>query len=352
MSRAVTMLDRILAALVRRPVVAVVAATIVVAGCGGGSAAVYGGGGAATSSGPSAASGSAGQAFVIAIATDPTLGSYLTGANGKTLYVFHKDAPGRSACSGGCATNWPPFILAAGDSVSGGPGVTGPFATLARDDGTTQVTYDGAPLYYFAGDAKPGDTNGEGVSGVWFVATPSGTSPADNPVASPSTGAGTASGYDSYSRGGSGSGGSATATSSPAPAATERPTVPPTATEHPTATPVPAATARPTPTAGPPATPKPTPTARPTPSPAPTRASASIVDFAFAPGTLTVRVGTVVTWTNTGSAPHTVTADGGGFGSPVLQSGTSFSHAFAAAGTFAYHCSIHSSMTGTVVVTP
>ncbi len=340
------MLDRILPALARRPVVAVVAAALVVAGCGGGTAAVYGGAGATTAASPSAAA-STGQAYVVAVASDPALGSYLTGEDGMTLYVFRKDAPGTSACNGQCATSWPPFTLDAGESVSGGPGVTGSFATIARADGKTQVTYDGAPLYYFAGDAKPGDTTGQGLNGVWFVATPSGAQPSASPAASSSAGDG--SGYDAYSRGGGAgsSPGAVPATGSPAPAATERATATPgvAATPRPTSTPRPAATPKPT------STPSPATTPKPTSSPAPAGASASIIDFGFAPATLTVRVGSTVTWTNTGSAPHTVTADDGTFGSQTLTHGATFSHAFATPGTYAYHCAIHSSMTGTVVVT-
>jgi len=74
------------------------------------------------------------------------------------------------------------------------------------------------------------------------------------------------------------------------------------------------------------------------------------VDFGFSPVTLAVTKGTTVTWTNTGDAPHTVTADGGLFGSGTLAGGDTFSHLFTTTGTFAYHCAIHASMTGTVIV--
>ncbi|HEY5436023.1 MAG TPA: plastocyanin/azurin family copper-binding protein [Candidatus Limnocylindrales bacterium] len=76
----------------------------------------------------------------------------------------------------------------------------------------------------------------------------------------------------------------------------------------------------------------------------------SIANFAFAPASVTVAVGTTVTWTNTDSAGHTVTADDGSFKSDKLGTGTTFSQTFTKAGTFAYHCSIHSSMTGTITV--
>ena len=77
----------------------------------------------------------------------------------------------------------------------------------------------------------------------------------------------------------------------------------------------------------------------------------SIANFSFQPATIAVPVGATVTWTNNDTTGHTVTADDGSFKSDTLAPGATFSHTFAAAGTFAYHCSIHTSMTGTVTVT-
>jgi plastocyanin len=76
----------------------------------------------------------------------------------------------------------------------------------------------------------------------------------------------------------------------------------------------------------------------------------SIANFSFQPATITVAVGSTVTWTNNDSTNHTVTADDGSFKSGPIAAGATFSQAFAKAGTFAYHCSIHTSMTATVVV--
>lgn len=112
--------------------------------------------------------------FQVTIAQDPALGAHLVGENGRTLYVLTKDQPGVSTCTGGCATNWPPFTIDAASTVQGAAGVSGVFATIPRDDGTHQVTFGGAPLYYFAGDAAAGDVNGQGSGGVWFVVSPSG----------------------------------------------------------------------------------------------------------------------------------------------------------------------------------
>jgi plastocyanin len=80
--------------------------------------------------------------------------------------------------------------------------------------------------------------------------------------------------------------------------------------------------------------------------------SVKVIDFGFDPTSITVKAGSSVTWTNTGSATHTVTADDASFDSGNFASGATFSQTFAKAGTFAYHCKIHASMHGTVIVTP
>jgi plastocyanin len=80
-------------------------------------------------------------------------------------------------------------------------------------------------------------------------------------------------------------------------------------------------------------------------------ASVSIVDFAFQPASVEVAAGSTVTWTNSGAAPHTVTADNGAFDSGQLAPGASFSQTFDTAGTFTYHCEIHPQMTATITVT-
>ncbi len=67
---------------------------------------------------------------------------------------------------------WPPLTLAQDATVAGAAAANGTIATITRSDGSTQVTYDGAPLYYFVGDTGAGQTNGQGLSGVWFVASP------------------------------------------------------------------------------------------------------------------------------------------------------------------------------------
>ncbi|HEX7471677.1 MAG TPA: hypothetical protein VF323_01235 [Candidatus Limnocylindrales bacterium] len=142
---------------------------------------------AACSTAATQAPAGGGGGVSVATGTSATVGVYLTGANGMTLYILTKDGPNQSSCAGTCATNWPPLTVPAGGSAQAGSGVTGTFATLSRADGTTQVTHNGMPLYYFLGDSKAGDTNGQGTGGVWFVATPAGGGPAGgaSPAATP-----------------------------------------------------------------------------------------------------------------------------------------------------------------------
>jgi predicted lipoprotein with Yx(FWY)xxD motif len=86
----------------------------------------------------------------------------VAGSNGMTVYTFAKDVKdsGKSACNAGCIDKWPALTVAAGQSPTPGTGVTGTLATITRDDGTVQVTYNGLPLYFFANDHAPGDANG------------------------------------------------------------------------------------------------------------------------------------------------------------------------------------------------
>jgi plastocyanin len=130
---------------------------------------------------------------------------------------------------------------------------------------------------------------------------------------------------------------------------TPTPTAPPAQT--PTATPTTTPTR--TPTATPATTATPAPTATPTPTlAAPPSPAVSIVNFAFQPSDITVRVGETVRWANEGSSSHTTTSDTGTWSSPALLTGQTFNVTFATPGEYAYHCAIHPSMTGTVHVQP
>jgi predicted lipoprotein with Yx(FWY)xxD motif len=121
----------------------------------------------------------------ISSTNDASLGAYLTGQNGMTLYVFTKDSADTSSCTGKCATTWPPLVASSGATITGPAGAASAFATIARADGTTQVTYNHIPLYYYSGDSKPGDITGEGKFGFWFVAPLSGVAPTAVPSTAP-----------------------------------------------------------------------------------------------------------------------------------------------------------------------
>jgi predicted lipoprotein with Yx(FWY)xxD motif len=108
--------------------------------------------------------------ITLALATNATLGQYVTGKDGLALYVFEKDSGTTSACTGACATNWPPLTVTMLDDITPGAGVTGALGTITRDDGSLQVTLAGHPLYYFKGDAAAGDVNGQGINSVWYLA--------------------------------------------------------------------------------------------------------------------------------------------------------------------------------------
>jgi predicted lipoprotein with Yx(FWY)xxD motif len=92
----------------------------------------------------------------------------LVGESGMTLYTFDRDTvgSGKSACNGPCATNWPPLVVIA--NAQPVPGYT----IVEREDGRKQWAYKGRPLYFWAKDAKPGDTAGDNFNNVWHVARP------------------------------------------------------------------------------------------------------------------------------------------------------------------------------------
>lgn len=138
---------------------------------GGGGGDGYGGdygGGAET--GMETADGSA-MAGLSTAETD--LGTIVVDGAGMTVYQFDQDeqGSGTSTCTGQCAQNWP---AVAGDGTGRIDGVTGEVGTITGVDGQPQLTLDGWPLYYFAGDEAPGDTAGQGVNDVWWVLSPEG----------------------------------------------------------------------------------------------------------------------------------------------------------------------------------
>jgi predicted lipoprotein with Yx(FWY)xxD motif len=142
----------------------------------------------ASSSGSSTSSPAVAAAGTVKTATIAGV-TVLTNSKGFTLYSFAPDTSTTSKCNGTCAQNWPPLT---------GPvtatGVTGTFATIKRSDGSVQATFDGHPLYTFAGDTAPGQAKGNGLNaagGLWHEVTTSGT-------AAPAGGASSGSGGSGY----------------------------------------------------------------------------------------------------------------------------------------------------------
>jgi predicted lipoprotein with Yx(FWY)xxD motif len=146
-----------------------VVAAVAIAGCGGSS----GGTGAAQAAPTKAAVG----ATPTVTLAPSKFGKILVGPNGRTLYDFVADKTMASTCYGACASLWPPLTVTG--APKGGPGVRASLlGTTKRTDGTTEVTYNGHPLYYYAGDTAAGDTTGQAINqfgALWYVLTANGT---------------------------------------------------------------------------------------------------------------------------------------------------------------------------------
>jgi predicted lipoprotein with Yx(FWY)xxD motif len=155
--------------------------------------AACGGGGAATAATPTTSSGAPATVGV----ANNSLGSVLVNSQGRTLYLFKADVGAKSACSGACATAWPPLLAAS--KPTAGTGLTASkLATITRSGGSRQVTYNGHPLYLFIKDKKPGDVNGQGVTAfgaAWFALTPSGNQASTPASSSSGGGSGGGGGY-------------------------------------------------------------------------------------------------------------------------------------------------------------
>ncbi len=220
------------------------------------------------------------------------IGLIVTDGGGRTLYVFDRDTPGQTGCTGGCLANWVPLI-AIGSPVL--EGVTGRVGAFKREGLGDQVTVNDKPLYRYIGDKATGVAEGQGAGGVWWVVAPDGF-PLGRPVAQ-----GQAS-----------------------------PTVPAGPTALPTA-------------------------AAPAPTPAGPKEALNISNFRL-PSVVVEAGTTITWTNRDPDPHSVVhgTADtpGGKFDSPTLSVGESYSFKFDEPGTYDYVCGIHSSMTGRVLVNP
>jgi predicted lipoprotein with Yx(FWY)xxD motif len=111
-----------------------------------------------------------GMHHAIKIQKNAEIGKYLTDTEGKTLYWFKKDSPGKSACAGPCLEKWPIYYR---EKVAVPKGMKeADFGTITREDGKKQTTFRGYPIYYWINDKKAGEINGQGVNTVWYVINP------------------------------------------------------------------------------------------------------------------------------------------------------------------------------------
>ena len=149
--------------------------------------AACGGSGAATASPPKTSTGASATLGV----AKSSLGSIVVNSTGRTLYLFKADVGANSACTGACATAWPP-LLATGTPTAGTGLTASKLGTITRPGDSKQVTYNGHPLYLFIKDQKPGQSAGQGVTAfgaAWFALTPAGNQ-ASAPAPSSSGGGG------------------------------------------------------------------------------------------------------------------------------------------------------------------
>jgi predicted lipoprotein with Yx(FWY)xxD motif len=148
-------------------VIGMAAVVLAVAGCGGTSSSKHAASGASAAHGPGAS---------VSLASSK-LGKILVDGEGRTLYLFKADTGTASTCDGACASAWPPLTTTGRPTA--GPGVSASkLGTTKRSDGTTEITFNGHPLYTFAGDRAPGQTTGQAVDAFgaeWYVLSPAGT---------------------------------------------------------------------------------------------------------------------------------------------------------------------------------
>src|SRR3954447_19691481 len=173
-------------------VAAIPLVALAVAGCGGG------GGGSGGSASASPATAASSQGATVDTTNSSGLGTILVDSQGRTLYMFQADSGGKSACSGACATAWPPLRDSGKPTASSALNAS-LVGTIPRSDGKPQVTYNGHPLYTFVMDQSPGDVKGQGVTAFgasWFTVNPAGNQVTGQASSSSSSSSGSgASGY-------------------------------------------------------------------------------------------------------------------------------------------------------------
>jgi predicted lipoprotein with Yx(FWY)xxD motif len=127
-----------------------------------------------TTTSTSSPSGNPMSGATVQVTDNSSFGKILTDAEGNTLYLFEQDQGTKTACTTGCSSTWPALTVSGGKPTAGA-GVNASLLGVAKQaDGSMQVTYNGHLVYMYSGDSAPGDTNGQGISGVWFVVSSTG----------------------------------------------------------------------------------------------------------------------------------------------------------------------------------
>jgi len=156
-----------------------VGVAVLVAACASGSSSSSTGAASSSPAGGSASSSAAasGSGSTVIKTASSSAGTILTDGSGRAVYLWVKDTGGTSACSGACAGAWPP-VTTTSTATASGSAQSSELGTITRSDGTKQVTYNGHPLYYFAGDSGPGTASGQGSDNFgakWWLVAPSGS---------------------------------------------------------------------------------------------------------------------------------------------------------------------------------
>jgi predicted lipoprotein with Yx(FWY)xxD motif len=171
----------------RRPgLPAIALAALLLAACGRSGGSTSSGGGSPSPSGSA-----------LSVQTDSVagIGAVLATSAGLTLYHNTKETGSTIVCTGGCASFWPP-VLVTGSLPQDTGMIKGTFGTIMRPDGSTQLTINGMPLYTYSGDSASGQATGQGIQGVWFAVSASGTSTSGTGSGGSSGGGG--GGYGGY----------------------------------------------------------------------------------------------------------------------------------------------------------
>jgi len=152
-------------------------AAVVVAACSSGASSSAAAPAASPAGASSSSAGASSSGVTVITTAKSSAGTVLASSSGRAVYLWAKDTGDMSNCNGACAGAWPP-VTTTGTATASGGAKASDIGTITRSDGTKQVTYDGHPLYYFAGDSGPGTASGQGSDAFgakWWLVAPTGS---------------------------------------------------------------------------------------------------------------------------------------------------------------------------------